>query len=351
MNGLKEQLTGHLPRPGQTDGMVARYERTIRLVSPFGPSLGVARTLLALGTAGTLLLTPTNQLFFRSENYPTGVVCSGPAASLSLFCVAGDSLALARGVALVVLGLVILGILPALTAIPHWWVTWSLYNSSPIPDGGDHVAGALTLLLAPMLLFDRRLWHWRRDRGYEDRNIVLKVFPYAFLVLIWVQVAGIYAHAAIAKLGVEEWSNGTALWYWIQDPTFSPADPVFGVLFFVTGSFLGVILLTYGSLALEFGLMFGLFAPRRVRGVLWIAGLSFHAGIGVVFGLWSFFCSMAGALTLYLIRPYPPRQDGSSSSGPDEAQDRADTDPGRRTLEEHDESRGESDEALVVPAP
>ena len=206
---------------------------------------------------------------------------------------------------MVVLVAVIVGVLPAVTAVPHWWVAWSFNMSSLIPDGGDQVSAVLTLLLVPILLVDRRWHHWQTDRGYPSHSAPVKVIAYVALVLCWVQVCVIYFHAAVGKFPVEEWANGTVLWYWFQDPTFAPAEPVRTIMLWVVGSAVGGAVLTYGSLLTELLLAFALFGGARYRAVMLVVGVLFHLGIAVCFGLWSFSATMTAALLLYLVRPTP----------------------------------------------
>lgn len=281
-----------------------RVDRGIRETTPFTPVLGAARSLLALATLLTILFTPHGQLFFRSVTYPDGVTCDRMFSAISLFCLwKGDAAGVAVAVAVVVLVAVISGYLPAVTALPHWWVAWSFNMSSPIPDGGDQVSAVLTLLLVPILLMDRRRHHWQLDRGYASRRPVAKVIAYTALWLCAVQVCVIYFHAAVGKFAVEEWANGTVLWYWFQDPTFAPAEPLRSVMLGVAGTAIGGAVLAYGSLLVELLLAFALVAGPRYRAVMLVAGALFHLGIAVCFGLWSFSTTMLAALLLYLVPP------------------------------------------------
>lgn len=62
----------------------------------------------------------------------------------------------------------------------------------------------------------------------------------------------------------------------------------------------GVTVITWSVLALEFVLAAAVFATARLRLVLLPFAVGFHFGIIVFHGLSSFFLSMAGALLLYL---------------------------------------------------
>jgi len=62
----------------------------------------------------------------------------------------------------------------------------------------------------------------------------------------------------------------------------------------------GVVALTWGTIALEMVLAAGLFMKERYRPWLLAAGLTFHDLIAIVHGLFTFFFSSATGLILYL---------------------------------------------------
>jgi antimicrobial peptide system SdpB family protein len=264
---------------------------------------GLARTLLAFGTLGTLAFTSTPTLFAPVLGAPPAPHCAG-AVRISLFCVTSDQLGLGRLLAIAILLVVASGWRPRLTALPHWWVAFSVQASISIPDGGDQITAVLALLLLPVALTDGRRWHWAQPPPDDNaRRPYAALIAVAAMLLIRLQVAGVYLHASIAKLGVTEWADGTALYYWLNDPTFGtplwlrdPARPVLSLGPLVAA-------LTWGTIALEFALAVGLFLPKRRWGPLLAGGLILHAGIAVLMGLPSFALAMFGALILFL-RPW-----------------------------------------------
>jgi antimicrobial peptide system SdpB family protein len=115
-------------------------------------------------------------------------------------------------------------------------------------------------------------------------------------------VAGVYFQSSIAKLGVDEWDNGTALYYWLRDPLFGAPGWARGPIDAVTASGLGVLALTWVPLVIEFAIVLGLFAHRAVRPYLLVAGIALHLSIAMLMGLWSFAIAMIACLIL-LLRP------------------------------------------------
>ena len=83
-----------------------------RAVWPRG--FAIARTLVAIGTLVTLVATPTSTLFYRSLNFPEGVVCGDPATkAIALPCLMpGSQQGLMRLLMIVGLLFVLTGYLP-----------------------------------------------------------------------------------------------------------------------------------------------------------------------------------------------------------------------------------------------
>ena len=284
----------------------ASFERYVSAVSPFTPVLGLVRSAIAAAALLTLVFTPTDQLFFRSSAFPTGANCGNSMSWMSLFCIGSSSghLELTKWVAVSVLAIVVTGLLPAITALPHWWVTWSLMTSSTAVDGGEHLAANLTLILVPLVLLDRRCWHWTPDRRYVGRSSWVAVIGYTSLGLWTLQMMGVYFQASVAKFSVLEWSDGTALWYWMQNPVFAPAGAVGDLVRNALQWLPLTVIATYGTLALQLALVGAVFMPRRPRHLLLGLAVAFHLAIAVLMGLWSFSIIMIAADLLLLLRPH-----------------------------------------------
>jgi antimicrobial peptide system SdpB family protein len=281
-----------------------RARRWAQSNNPWTNVYGVGRTLLALSTLITLLFTHTAYLFTPGSGMPRGAMCAG-APGLGAFCLAGEHhLEVARWVAILALAVIASGWRPRITAPLHWWIAFSVANNASVVDGGDQVILVLTTLLLPVALTDRRAWHWGAPEpvmspltGAEEARRLIALFA---LVLIRIQVAGIYFHAAIGKFGVEEWVDGTAVYYYFQDPSFGAGGIVMTVLRPILQSAVGVCAISWGTLVLEYLLSAALFMPKRRWRPLLIAGIALHTGIIMVHGLVSFSLAMFAALILYL---------------------------------------------------
>ena len=288
--------------PEASDPMAAigRWARTRISIPPWASGLGFARTLLAVGTLATLLATPPRVLMSPLAGGVVPPICTG-ISQASIWCVLPHGhLELARWLQVGILAVVASGWRPRCTAIPHWWVAWSLFASASVQDGGDQITAVLALILIPVALGDSRVWHWQApspDQGGPMRRLVAVMA----LILIQLQVAGLYLDAGLSKLGVPEWANGTAMFYLFHSVIFGAPAWLQPITTAVTSQPLGVALLTWGSIALEILLGIALLLPARIRPYLLSAGLLFHDGIAVSMGLVSFDCAMTAALLLYLL--------------------------------------------------
>jgi antimicrobial peptide system SdpB family protein len=287
---------------------------TVRFPVPWSPVLGIARSLLALGTAGTLAFTDAGALFVPVYGRPDAPYCSGPAA-IGAFCLTDRAgLDIVRWLCVAVLLVVASGWRPALTAIPHWWIAFSVANSVSLPDGGDQVTQVLTLLLLPAALTDPRRWHWLPPpRGAEITFASARVGVATCLLFVArLQIAGIYFQSSVAKLSHAEWADGTALYYWLNHRTFGAPSWLQPVTDWMADKPSILAGLTWGPLIIELALALSLLFPPRRR--LWLlpAGILLHLGIAVTMGLWSFALAMCGAVVLLVI-PAGTRLDDMTS--------------------------------------
>jgi antimicrobial peptide system SdpB family protein len=271
---------------------------------PWTNVYGLARSLLALGTATTLIFTPTAYLFPPLVGLDAPPYCKG-ATRLGAFCLLpSTSLEVMRWLAVIALLVVASGWRPRLTAPLHWWIAFSVANNATLIDGGDQVPLVLCTLLLPVALTDRRRWHWSGPPSValllSAKSEAARFVALFFWTLARIQVAAIYFYAAIGKFGVEEWVDGTAVYYYFQHPVYGAATDVLWLLRPILKNPIGVATISWGTMVLEYLLSAALFMPKRYWRPLLIAGILLHAGIMVVLGLISFGIGMFGALVVYL---------------------------------------------------
>ncbi|WP_344405329.1 sporulation-delaying protein SdpB family protein [Streptomyces longisporus] len=265
---------------------------------------GLARTLLAIGMFATLVFTSAGALFHPVIGMGRAPYCDGVSA-VSGFCVGGHGLSpdVRRYLLALLLVPSIIGWRPRIFVIPQWWVAFSIANSLSLPDGGDNVALILTLTMIPFGLADDRVWHWAVKDTTKPLANSAAAFCYVTHWVIRIQVAGIYFQSAVAKFGVKEWANGTALYYWLNDPTFGllgfwkPVAQLFLENRYTVSAF------TWGTIIVELTLSFALFWKLAMRRRVFWLGIMLHAGIAIFMGLFSFAVIMFGALVLALQDP------------------------------------------------
>ncbi|MDC0712249.1 hypothetical protein POL68_27525 [Stigmatella sp. ncwal1] len=265
--------------------------------APWSNVYGLARTLIALGTCGTLAFSHSSTLFRPAVGMAEVPLCEG-IRQASLFCVLPVGwLEVARWTAVVLLLVVASGWRPRVTGLMHWWVAASLQLSGVLTDGGDQIASVLAFLLIPLTLTDGRRWHWNPpvEGGSDESRLIAR----ASWLILRGQVAFIYLHASIGKFKVPEWLDGTALYYWLLDPSIGAPDWLARWALPVLSS-PWVAPLTWSVLILEFWLALGLILGRRARKVLLPLGVLFHVGIIFFHGLISFVLIMFGALILLM---------------------------------------------------
>lgn len=284
-----------------TDVGIRAYNWSMR-ANPWTNVYGLARTLIALATLGTLASTHSADLIRPAVGRPISSLCNG-FSQVSIFCqLSPDHLEFARWVAVGLLAIVASGWRPRITGIIHWWISLSITLSVTVIDGGDQVASIATLFLLPVTLTDQRRWHWQRCAPMSpggDRAVA-RIIAHSCLMAIRWQVAIIYFHAAVAKLAVDEWVDGTVVYYWFSSQNLGVAQPLRGLIWPLITHPVGVTVLTWGTLLLEIFLFMGLVIKVEYRKPLLAMGLAFHGAIAILQGLASFSMIMWGGLILYL---------------------------------------------------
>ena len=191
---------------------------------------GLGRSLLAMGLLITLTLNDISLLVAPlGADVSLGQKLMMPMARMSLYHLFPGHLIAIKIFSIIVLASVVIGWRPRITGILHWWVAFSYVNGALIVDGGDQIGQVLALLLVPLCLADGRKWHWTTVDSAANTSLsfskkAFNLMGISTLFIIQLQVAFIYFHAGIGKLGSPEWINGTAIFYWVQNPLFGACD-------------------------------------------------------------------------------------------------------------------------------
>ena len=277
--------------------------RQISLTNYNTSLLGLSRSLLAVGTLLTLLINPTENFIYELQD---GVYLNPLLSTVTgfnkynFFLLLGfENIFIMKILAIILLLLVVSGYYIKLSSIFHWWICVSFIMFSSAIDGGDQIANNLTFLLVPICLFDKRLNHWHKSKSLLESN--LNFIPITFALLIRLQMAVIYFHSATGKFNVPEWSNGTAIYYWLNHTVFGMPYLLEGITNELLENKFIVVTLTYCSMILELILFLSLGMNYSKRKYLFIPAIIFHFLIVVYHGIFSFFFSMAAGLIFLLL--------------------------------------------------
>ena len=270
--------------------------------------MGLARSLMAISTFLTLI-TNDERLLFKNRFSLNNVNSATfkPFTNYNIFeIVSVEQLCILKWIICVFLLVVAIGWRPRFTGILHWYISYCFFTAAADIEGGDQIISIVTFLLIPICLLDNRKWHWINERIMlnNESAILKRIVSNTFFLLIKIQVAILYFHSALGKLEVQQWLNGTAIYYWINHPIFGISDWFKSTAnYFFTNSYIAFIV-SWGVIIFELVLAAGLLLNRKCFKQLFIAGVIFHFFIIIFHGLPSFFLAMFSMLTLYFMIDY-----------------------------------------------
>jgi antimicrobial peptide system SdpB family protein len=261
-------------------------------------NFGLARSFLAVSSLLTLIFNDIQTLFVNVAGTKLVLSCTG-INKISIFCLLGvENLIVSKYICIGILLLVITGVYPRITSILHWWISFSIFNSMKVIDGGDQIINNLCLFIIPIFLVDNRKNHWIKSALLFNENT--KYVVYFSLLLIRIQICFLYFQAAIEKMKVTEWKDGTAIYYWLNHRIFGLPDMIKPAVNFILSYPFVVVFFTWGTIILELFLASGIFIDKKYRSNLFKMGVIFHVLIAISMGIPSFSLAMVGALLLYL---------------------------------------------------
>ncbi len=255
---------------------------------PRGYLLAASRALLAGAALTVLLFTPDGVLFAYEPNEPSGIRCDGIRA-ISLWCIAGPTAGARLACRLVVMTLLVLvvaGVSPRWTCIPHAYVGFGMSVSMMLPNGGEQVAQIATMLLVPACLGDRRWCAW----VLPDRPLspIWQGSACGGLLFLRLQVAVVYATASLGKLANPRWRDGTAMYNIAFDPTFGLPTSLLHLAWTMLSTRPWLQITTWSVVVAELVLAVLVLFPHRVRGLGLGLAVALHGAIIVGLGLFSF---------------------------------------------------------------
>ena len=177
-------------------------------------------------------------------------------------------------------------------AIFVWLV--SFQNRNPLINDGEDTVFRIFAFMMIWLPLDA---YWSVLRRSSESVARARSHASAWgLRLIQIEMAAIYASAAISKLSGETWQNGTAMWYVSRmTDNFGRLVPsVYFDHFWVSAG------LTWGALFIEATLPVALWF-RGTRKLAILAGVALHLGIELSMNLFLFECVMMLGLLAFVV--------------------------------------------------
>lgn len=275
--------------------------------------MGIFRAGLALGHLITLLFTDTDYLIRPVSGRPDPLECSG-FESLSLYCrFSSENLEIIRWLGILVCLLCISGYLPRLSSLLFAWLCFSAYMSWAITDGGDQLVLNLSLAIVLLNLVENRSNQWQSPQALGPFRSSVGL---AAVWLIKVQAFVVYFQAGVAKAGVDNWANGTEVYYDLMSPMFGATGLRLEILEPFLHSDIIVQSLTWGTMVVEVGIAFATFAAVRYRRIAWISAIILHLGIAIFMGLISFSIIMISLVSFSLLPSgmYPAKRKVSNEN-------------------------------------
>lgn len=261
-------------------------------------TITLVRALLALSFLTTLIFTPIYDLFPEMHylQLKTNIV----GLEKLNFYLWFDNIQIPFYLSIIIFIIVISGIYPRITCLLQTWVSYSTYYTYLITDGGDQINIILTFLLIPICLLDKRRNGWSvKNIEYNSSSAFFLYNASLALIFIQIQMAVLYFNAGVTKMFSAYWLNGTAVYYWFNDPTFGAPKWINYCLGFLFKNDYTVTLIGWSVMILEVLFFVGLFLQQRYKYLLFVIGFIFHFLIFVIHGLPSFGLSMTAGLILF----------------------------------------------------
>lgn len=277
--------------------IATEMEKQHAIENVYTPAVALLRSGLALAHLITLLFTNTAYLIRPVSGRPDPLECSGSSA-FSLYCVVpAEHVGVIRWMGIVICLLCISGYLPRLSSLLFAWLCFSAYSSWAITDGGDQLLLNLSIAIAVLNLFEKRGNQWRSPKSVGPLSCGVGLVA---TWLIKIQAFVIYFQAGVAKAGVNNWANGTEVYYDLRSPMFGASGIRYELLSLLLGNDHFIQALTWGTMAIEVFIAFAIFSSNEFKKVALLLAVMLHLGIAVFMGLISFSVAMVSLISFAL---------------------------------------------------
>lgn len=274
------------------DDILSRLAHALSRFDARTRSFDAGRAVLALAQLTLLLTTPTNRVFVPVGTQLPFAKCDLFLREVSAFCWSEPEPV--RWIFIVLLLAIGAGLAPRYLSWVHWYIALSIGMAIDLPEGGEAILMTATFWIAIASIADPRWLAWRDPS--RPPSPVLNAVAWAALWILRIQMAYIYLNSGIAKLAVEQWGDGSALYYVVRMEFFGSVGPLGDLARFLTSVPLFAAALTWGTIALEIAMAVLILGPVKMQRYALAASIALHLAIAVLLGLASFALAMVGAM-------------------------------------------------------
>lgn len=264
-----------------------------RNFDPTGRLVSLGRLILVLAQLSLLITTPTTNMFVPVGGLEPFAQCSRRFLQFSAYCMFDEEKV--RWLFVAILVVVAIGFVPAVTSWLHWYVSFSIYSTISVPDGGDQAMLNITFWLAVISLSDRRWNSWSKSQIVSPR---LRKLSWSGSWALRVQVAFIYFQSSLSKLAIEQWEDGTAVYNVVRMETFGASGLVGELARWLTSYSIVSLGLSWGTIWFELAIAVLLLGNAKAQRIALGFAVLIHSAIIILIGLFSFGLTMIGGVLL-----------------------------------------------------
>jgi antimicrobial peptide system SdpB family protein len=226
--------------------------------------------------------------------YPSGSFTLPYAHSFSLFSLFDETKA--KIFSVVILLFYILGFVPVITSMLFFWLCYSLRSAEYAANGGNFLVMILAFLMIPLSIVSAK------KKKAEQIQFVLNASALLSIFTIRLQVSVVYFFSAWAKLKDVTWRDGSAIFFWANEPYTGWPNWMDSIKEYFFQYSLPSTIISWSVIGIEFLISFAYLFSKPIKNKIFISAIIFHLMIAIFHGLVSFSLVMIAALILF-IRP------------------------------------------------
>jgi antimicrobial peptide system SdpB family protein len=266
-------------RVKQIENSITEYVFSFRLNEK---RFKIVRILFSLAVLNDILLCPTGSFTLPYPHF------------FSLFSLFNETVG--RVFSFCVLLSYAAGFFPLITSILFFWVCYSLRCAEYAANGGNNLVMILSCLMIPFS------FHSLRNKNNDQLQFSINSLLCLSILFVRLQISIVYFFSAWSKLKDVTWRDGTAIFFWANEPYSGWPNWMDRLKEYFFQYPLSSVILAWTVIIFEFCIAFAFLFSDRIKNKIFISAIWFHILIAILHGLVSFSLIMIGALILF-IRP------------------------------------------------